>query len=278
MTVVLFAGPSLSGWKQPLPPNFDRQPPAQHGDVFRAAQLRPAAIALADGFFEGVPAVWHKEILWALSLGIPVFGAASMGALRAAELDTYGMIGVGRIYQDYRSGKLDADADVALLHGPEEVDYMPLTEPLVNVRATVDAALQARVLKPRAGRAVLRSAAAVFYKARTWRSILSGLSPAEMSRADVGRFLDWLKVGRADQKRVDALAMVESIATLCERDALPVVHYDFEPTFLWDRAVEGWAEKRQDTVPSGRTVWRNRETLAGLLDDAVLTFRQRRDR
>jgi hypothetical protein len=63
-------------------------PPAAEGNVYRAGIERPDAIAIIDGFFDRVPAVWHKEILWALSQGIRVLGAASMGALRAAELAT----------------------------------------------------------------------------------------------------------------------------------------------------------------------------------------------
>ena len=56
----------------------------------------PRAIGIIDGVFLDVASVWHREILWALSQGVHVFGAASMGALRAAELDGFGMRGVGR--------------------------------------------------------------------------------------------------------------------------------------------------------------------------------------
>ena len=60
--------------------------PSAQGDVYRVAQERPSAIGIVDGYFEGVLSVWHKEILWAMAEGIHVFGSASMGALRAAEL------------------------------------------------------------------------------------------------------------------------------------------------------------------------------------------------
>ena len=67
--------------------------------MFRAVRAhRPRAIGLIDGVFLDVPAVWHRELLWALSEGVHVFGAASMGALRAAELAPFGMRGVGTIF------------------------------------------------------------------------------------------------------------------------------------------------------------------------------------
>ena len=71
------------------------------------------AIGIIDGYFENIPSVWHKEILWAMSQGIHVFGSASMGALRAAELAPFGMEGVGAIFEAYRDGWLEDDDEVA---------------------------------------------------------------------------------------------------------------------------------------------------------------------
>ena len=72
--------------------------PHRGGRLVAAVEValeRPVAIGLIDGYFERVPSVSHKEILWAMSQGIVVIGAASMGALRAAELAPFGMLGVG---------------------------------------------------------------------------------------------------------------------------------------------------------------------------------------
>lgn len=56
-------------------------PPVAQGDVYGAALGRPDAIGIIDGYFERVPSVWHKEILWAMAQGIHVFGSASVGAI-----------------------------------------------------------------------------------------------------------------------------------------------------------------------------------------------------
>src|SRR5262249_15624446 len=117
MIAILFVGPTLTGRDLALPEGFVVLPPAEQGDIFRATRdLRPTAIGLIDGYFDGAPAVWHKEILWAMAGGVAIYGSASMGALRAAELCSLGMIGVGRIFEAYRDGLLDADDEVALLH------------------------------------------------------------------------------------------------------------------------------------------------------------------
>src|SRR4051794_1463402 len=104
----VFLGPSLS-WNEArnVLPNATFLPPAKAGDVYLAVKDGAMVIGIIDGFFEQVPAVWHKEVLYALSKGVHVFGAASMGALRAAELHPFGMIGVGRIFEAYRDGVLE---------------------------------------------------------------------------------------------------------------------------------------------------------------------------
>ncbi len=91
MRAAIFVGPTLPPRLRPTDPLWEWRPPVRQGDVYRVAQTRPDAIGIIDGYFEIVPTVWHKEILWAMAQGIPVYGAASIGALRAAELDVFGM-------------------------------------------------------------------------------------------------------------------------------------------------------------------------------------------
>jgi len=106
MKPVIFAGPTIAA--DAIRNRLDAEvlPPVAQGDVYRVARRRPPAIGIVDGYFEGVPSVWHKEILWAMEQGIPVFGSASMGALRAAELHDFGMIGVGAIFEAYLKARL----------------------------------------------------------------------------------------------------------------------------------------------------------------------------
>src|SRR5207302_7200546 len=147
MRAVIFAGPSLPPASRPAAePAIEWRPPVRQGELYRAALTRPAVIGLIDGYFEVVPTVWLKEILWAMAEGIHVFGAASIGALRAAELDVVGMRGVGYVYEAFRDWVLEDDDEVAVLHGPEELGYPALTEAMVNIRATFAEAARCGVL------------------------------------------------------------------------------------------------------------------------------------
>jgi hypothetical protein len=113
MRAIVFSGPSLPPAAVPNISGIEWRPPLKQGDLHRAALERPDAIIVIDGYFETTPTVWHDEILFALSNEIEVYGAASTGALRAAELDAFGMRGVGRIYEWFRDGILEDDDEVA---------------------------------------------------------------------------------------------------------------------------------------------------------------------
>ncbi len=238
MTAVIFAGPSLPP-DAGLPPGVRRLPPAGLGDVYRAATTEPCprAIGLIDGYFEAVPAPRHKEILWALSQGIHVLGAASLGALRAAELAAYGMEPVGPIARAYIEGAFlgqpfGADDEVALLHGPAEIGYPALGEALVNMRATLAAAGERGVIAASTGKALVALAARRFFKQRDYPTLLADARAAGLPPDELDRLAGWLPKGRVDQKQADARELLARLAAL--QDAPPHVPcFSFEQTEDW---------------------------------------------
>lgn len=143
MSTYVFLGPTVTVTDAKRILDATYLPPVRLGDVYRVVSRHAArAIGIVDGYFQWTPAVLHKEILWAISQGVHVFGAASMGALRAAELAPFGMHGVGRIFQAYRDGHLHSpddglfedDDEVAVVHGPCEIGYRGASEAMVNIR------------------------------------------------------------------------------------------------------------------------------------------------
>ena len=239
MTTCIFLGPSLSleDARVILPAIY--LPPVRRGDVLAAVRRHdPEAIAIVDGYFEQVPAVWHKELLWTLDRGIALYGAASMGALRAAELAQFGMVGIGRIHEAYATGRFPPfddpfgdDAEVAVVHGPAEAGY-PATEALVDIRATLAAASEAGTIDAAEMRELMTAARSVFYKHRTWRTVLDAASLPEDRLAALR---DWLPRNRVRQKRLDALALLRHLAD--RQDAPPAPPFRFERTLLWEQAL-----------------------------------------
>jgi hypothetical protein len=209
---VLFAGPSIFGLDLDLT-GIELRGPAEMGDLERAVDDGAAGIGLIDGHYQQVGAVWHKEILYALSQGVTVLGGASMGALRAAECEAFGMIPVGEIAQRYCSGALYDDAAVALSNGPVELGYLPLTEALVDAEATIRRLREIGVANPRQERALLASAASIYFQDRTIEAVCAG--------ADLSPFADAYREHRVRLKARDALALVEALGALPAARATP---------------------------------------------------------
>jgi hypothetical protein len=167
---VVYLGPTLPLEEARGILEADYRDPAQQGDVHRAlaADPRPAAIGLVDGLWGAVPTVWHVELRAALALGVPVYGAGSLGAIRAAELQGTGMIGVGRVYRAYASGELEDDDEVAVAHAGVEDGWRMTSAPMVDIRATVGAAVRAGTLDPARADRIVQGAKARHFTDRVW--------------------------------------------------------------------------------------------------------------
>jgi hypothetical protein len=221
--------------------NFVVRSPAKQGDLFRAALSRPKAIGLIDGYFEGVPSVWHKEILWALSQGIAVFGSASMGALRAAELDVFGMVGIGRVYEWYRDGILEDDDEVAVIHGPKETGFLPLSEPMVNIRSTCQAAVGNGLLKRQTAEPIIAAAKRLYYRDRRWETVIAAAKTDDSGSYELQELKRWIELVRVDQKRLDAEALIARVLSFTQEPRQPkTTNFRFEWTDLWDRVAQEW--------------------------------------
>ncbi|WP_338864281.1 TfuA-like protein [Myxococcus stipitatus] len=237
MRVFIFTGPTLR-------PEDARQeleavylPPVQQGDIYRATLEKPVALGIIDGFFEHVPAVWHKEILWAMSEGIHVFGAASMGALRASELVSFGMEGVGAIFEDFHRGVLEDDDEVAVAHASEEDGWRPLSEAMVNLRATLSAAHAAGVVSDGTRAGLERLAKSLFYVERAWPTLLTRGAREGLPEVELTALKAWLPRGRVDAKRADAVAMLQTIRARIEEGLAPKeTRFPFQHTDAWEEA------------------------------------------
>ncbi len=145
--------------------------PIKRGDLGRDIKENPDIIGIIDGVFHQNSAVGHKEILNVIKSGIIVFGASSMGALRASELDTLGMIGIGYVYEQYASGKIDSDDDVAVMLDSETLQA--LSEPLINMRYVFENAEEKNILTEKEKNELLSIAKRTYYPKRNYAQTLN---------------------------------------------------------------------------------------------------------
>lgn len=217
---VVFLGPSLPlDEGAAILPGASFRPPIRRGDLRPLLDEPPLAVGIVDGeFFQGL-AVSPREILPLLQRGVPVFGASSMGALRAVELESHGMRGVGRIFELFRSGRLIADDEVALVFCPATL--RPLSEPLVNLRLALGAAHAKGLLSLAELIGLTRRMKTLYFPDRSRERLfaeLTSLAGAERAAA----IRTWWLAEAPDAKAEDARRLLQVIAELLDPGGRPL--------------------------------------------------------
>ena len=193
---VIYLGPTLSPGAAEEILAAEYLPPICRGDLARLPD-EVQFVGIIDGEFFQSLAVSPKEVVALLNRGVKVFGAASIGALRAAETYRLGTIGIGKIFAMYRDGILDGDDEVALVYEPET--YRKLSEPLVNLRRALDMATEARIIDEQERDRLVFQMKSHYFPERS-HTILQRLCPALANY--------FVNVVLPDVKRDDALELL----------------------------------------------------------------------
>ena len=233
MKPVIFLGPSLSVETARAQLDAVFLPPVAQGDVYRAGLLKPPVIGIVDGYFSRVPSVWHKEILWAMAQGIHVLGSSSMGALRAAELHVFGMVGIGTVFEMFRDGLLEDDDEVAVAHAGAESGFMATSDAMVNIRVTLAQAQSDGVIDAETAALLISIAKGTYYPERDFLSLIT-VAESRHEAAELRNLAAWLRDGRIDVKRDDALTLLGAVRELVDSQTEPEpVSYEFQATSYW---------------------------------------------
>lgn len=241
MSACVFGGPTL--YRQDTH-GLALFPPARLGSAYWAWQQGFERIVIIDGYFGSVPSIWHKELLYVISMGVEVWGAGSMGALRAAELWPYGMGGIGRIWRLYRTGVLTDDDEVCVTHAPPYLDYRPLIEALVNVRLTVREMRRLGLLTREQETMVINNFKRLHFSERSTEHLRQCFRMAAGQAGDSSLWDAYLLRCR-DHKAMDANLALSRLAAGSIR-APRVKGFDFPSTLHWHRQ---FIDRLQDLPP-----------------------------
>ena len=208
LDIAIYLGPSLDRAEAQSILQTNYLPPICRGDLARLpAETR--VVGIVDGEFFQNLAVSPKEVVALLDRGVQVFGAASMGALRAAETWRFGTVGVGEVFRMSRDGILDGDDEVALAYDRET--YTHFSEPLVNIRWGLKMALAAKVIDEPEMNRLIQQMKACYFPDRSYRAVhrlcpplvefFQNCPPPDVKRDDARELLfairNWLCSGRA---------------------------------------------------------------------------------
>ncbi|MBO5151507.1 MAG: TfuA-related McrA-glycine thioamidation protein [Methanobrevibacter sp.] len=182
--------------------------PIKRGDLGHDMKENPDIIGIIDGVFHQNSSVGHKEILNVINSGVTVVGASSMGALRASELDSLGMTGIGYVYEQYATGKVASDDDVAVMLDSETLEA--LSEPLINMNYVFTNAVSENIITQEQKDELIKIAKSTFYPKRNYSQTLNSSNLDDETKSNL---INFIRVS-VDIKKEDAKELIRYIADM----------------------------------------------------------------
>ena len=210
---IIFLGPSLSHEKARKIFDADYRPPARKGDFLRLAadfDVVEMAIGFVDGvFLQDYPPTPIEVYHLARKNGELLVGAAILGALRAVELEKFGMVGIGKIFQLYKTGKVNADDEVAVTFASEG-DYQLQSEAMIDIRYNLYLAHKKGVINEKAKSVLVRLAKEIYFPHRKYTYILEeARNRYPMLESEINSFGSYIRSNRKSLKEMDAIRLVK---------------------------------------------------------------------
>ncbi|HEY1247395.1 MAG TPA: TfuA-like protein [Nitrososphaera sp.] len=208
---VIFLGPSLSHERARKIFDADYRAPARKGDFLRlAADPDVVLVGFVDGvFLHDYPPTPIEVCHLARKDDVLLAGAASLGALRAVELEKFGMMGIGKIFQLYKFGKLNADDEVAVTFTAEN-DYQLLSEAMIDIRFNLYLAHKKGVISMKTKNLLTKLAKEIYFPHRNYTYIIEeAISKYHYLRSEITSFGDYVISNRKSLKEIDAIKLVK---------------------------------------------------------------------
>lgn len=200
-----------------LLPSAQYHPPLQAGD-FEKLLILPKVILVLDGYYSEA---LEDQVVNLLDAGVKIYGASGLGAFLAAKLKSSGMLGVGSIYQRFAEGVYQGESVLRCQVLVQGRRYRRVTEPLINIYATMDHALSGNALNASMVDIMISAAEALPDDERTFANIFLQAEEAGIDKHVLREFSAWVSHGGyVDQQRHDACMLLNRIAYQMQADTL----------------------------------------------------------
>lgn len=221
---LIYLGPSLSHEKaRQVLPDAEYLRPARKGDLAGLIAKRrnadsPLLVGLVDGvFLQDYPPSPIEVYQLAVQPNITLVGSSSLGALRAVELEKFGMMGIGRVFNLFKGGKLDADDEVAVTF--TDGDFGLLSEAMIDIRYNLFLAHKKGFIDSKARSALTRTAKQTYFPHRSYSNIVEEASrhyPDQRSSFEA--FGNYISTNRKSLKEKDAYRLLEYVKTVMNQE------------------------------------------------------------
>ncbi len=212
---VIFLGPTLSIEKAKEILDADYRPPAKKGDLLRLIPSNVKVVGIIDGYFlQDYPPTPIEVYNLLRKEDVSVFGSSSLGALRAVELNKFGMVGIGKIYELFLKGVIDSDDEVAVTF----TGYSGYkSDALIDIRYNLFLAQRNKIIDIKTKKNILRVAKKTYFPYRTYNDIIDESKKTFPSQnKHIENFREYLVKNKKSLKEKDAIKLLMHIKGTAE--------------------------------------------------------------
>lgn len=211
---IIFLGPSLQINKAKKIIHADFRPPAKKGDFINLSLLsEKREIVLIDGvFLQDYPPTPIEVFQVINNKNFKVYGASSIGALRAVELEKFGMKGIGKIFELFKKNIVNSDDEIAVTF---DSDYNLLSEAMIDIRYNIFLGWRKGIIDKETKQIMIKLAKRIYFPFRTYENIIKKSRHLFPSKEKyISRFNEYIVVNKVSLKELDAIQALKYISSL----------------------------------------------------------------
>jgi hypothetical protein len=217
---IIFLGPSLVLEKAKAILDADYKPPAKKGDLLALLGLSDSkrVIGLIDGLFlQDYPPTPIEVYSILVRKNLTIVGGASLGALRAVELEKFGMIGIGKVFELFKNGIIDADDEVAVTF--DQTNHKVQSEAMIDIRFNLFIAQRKRIIDADTKRALAKVAKDTYFPFRNYESIIDeSIKRFQIFEEQLEAFRNYIRKNKDSLKERDAIRTIRYIKCIYRSD------------------------------------------------------------
>jgi hypothetical protein len=215
---IVYLGPTLNREEASKILDADYRDPAKKGDFLRLSLTSDEKkyVGFIDGvFLHDYPPSPIEVYHLATRKNIELIGASSLGALRAVELEKFGMKGIGKIFQLFKNGILNADDEVAVTFVRDK--NILQSEALIDIRFNLFLAYKKGIITKQTKKRFVKIAKNIYFPFRNYDDIIRLTQEQFPSIHDeLENFRDYIVKNRDSLKARDAIKLLKYLKTVSE--------------------------------------------------------------
>ena len=215
---IVYLGPTLNREEASKILDADYRDPAKKGDFLRLSLTSDEKkyVGFIDGvFLHDYPPSPIEVYHLATRKNIELIGASSLGALRAVELEKFGMKGIGKIFQLFKNGILNADDEVAVTFVRDK--NILQSEALIDIRFNLFLAYKKGIITKQTKKRFVKIAKNIYFPFRNYDDIIKLTQEQFPSIHDeLENFRDYILKNRDSLKARDAIKLLKYLKTVSE--------------------------------------------------------------